>query len=293
MQPDNISPIENMQVRLLISLAEDAGKLIMLLSRSGEIIRFNRTCEVFCGYISDEVCGHLLWDRLLPDSERVTFETFFDEVLRSRIAATRISGWQTKEGDVRQVRFTYLPILTQGGNNEQVAAIGEPADLELSLRRREEKNAFLDQLNEALRPLTDSVAIEAEACRLLGEHLDADRAYYVEVDEKQGQARVHQNCLRGDSPSIVGAFALADVGWTVPYLRRGEAVVVADSQTDNIVPNIDRGWMADLQMHAHISMPVVKGVELMGALCVTEPAPRRWTNMDVSSKTANGPRSCP
>ncbi|MEZ4711782.1 MAG: PAS domain-containing protein [Caldilineaceae bacterium] len=152
---------------------------------------------------------------------------------------------------------------------------------EETLRQNAGRDAFRAALLDALRALADPVAIQAAACRLLGEHLGVDRAYYVEVDEATGQARVHQNYLRGDSPSLVGAFPLAEVGWTVPYLRRDEVVVVADTQTDAMVPDADRGWMADLQMHAHISMPIVKEGALMGALCVTEPAPRAWTELEV------------
>lgn len=159
--------------------------------------------------------------------------------------------------------------------------ITERKQIEATLRANEERQAFLLQLSDALRPLADPMAVQAEACRLLGEQLGVGRAYFVEVDEAAGQARVQQNYLRGDSPSLVGSFPLAEVGWTVPYLRRGEAVVVADTQDDKIVPDADRGWMADLQMHAHISMPINKGGELMGALCVTEPRPRAWTDMDV------------
>lgn len=162
-----------------------------------------------------------------------------------------------------------------------ITDITERKVAEEALQASEERKAFLLQLSDTLRPLTDPVAVQAEACRLLGEQLGVDRAYYVEVDEVAGQARVEQNYLRGDSPSLVGTFPLAEVGWTVPYLRRGDVVAVGDTQQDDIVPDADRGWMADLQMYAHISMPVVKRGTLMGALCVTESAPRTWTAMDV------------
>lgn len=190
------------------------------------------------------------------------------------------------DGEVRWLAIT-AQVFFAGKLRQAVRMVGAAIDiterkqLEAALRANEEQQAFLLQLSDMLRPLTDPVAVQAEACRLLGEYLGVDRAYYVEVDEAKEEARVHQNYLRGDSPSLVGAFPLAEVGWTVPYLRRGETVVVADTQTAEIVPDADRGWMADLQMHAHISMPIIKQGELMGALCVTELAPRIWTEMDV------------
>lgn len=39
----------------------------------------------------------------------------------------------------------------------------------------EERQAFLLELSDALRPLADPVAVQEKASRLLGEHLGVDR----------------------------------------------------------------------------------------------------------------------
>lgn len=189
-------------------------------------------------------------------------------------------------GDVRWLAIT-AQVYFAGEPRQAVRMVGTAIDIterkqiEATLRANDERQTFLLKLSDILHPLTDPIVVQAEACRLLGEQLGVDRAYYVEVDEVAGQARVHQNYLRDDSPSLVGSFPLVEVGWTVPYLQRGEVVIVADSQTDAIVPDADRGWMADLQMHAHITWPVIQQGKLMGALCVTERVPRVWTELDV------------
>ncbi|MUL35172.1 GAF domain-containing protein [Gloeocapsopsis dulcis] len=59
------------------------------------------------------------------------------------------------------------------------------------LRSAAEMDAFRVKLSDALRSLTDTVQIQAEASRLLGEHLGVDRAYYVEVNEAEGYTRVN------------------------------------------------------------------------------------------------------
>lgn len=152
---------------------------------------------------------------------------------------------------------------------------------EESRRRAAELDAFRVALADALRPLSDPVQIQAEACRLLGEHLGVDRAYYVEVNEAEGYARVERDYLRGDSPSLAGTFRLADYGWTVPYHRRGETIVVADVETSDIVPEAARAAMEAIKIAAHISAPLVKENMLAGALCVTEPAPREWSETEI------------
>jgi PAS domain S-box-containing protein len=149
------------------------------------------------------------------------------------------------------------------------------------LRRAAEFDAFRVQLTDALRPLTDGAAIQGEACRLLGERLGVDRAYYVETNEAEGYARVHQDYLRGDSPSLVGAHRLADFGWIMSLLQRGETVVLADVEASGTIPEPDRAALAAIRITANIAVPLVKADTLVGALCVTEPGPRDWTETEI------------
>lgn len=143
------------------------------------------------------------------------------------------------------------------------------------------RQAFLLKLSDTLRPLSDAVEIQAEACRLLGEHLRVDRTYYVEVNAVMRYARIDQDYVRGDSPSLVGRFRLEDYGWVVPHLERGETVVVEDTQHAEIVPDADRGAMAGVGIISHITTPIVKAGALVGALCVTESTTRTWSAMDI------------
>ena len=61
---------------------------------------------------------------------------------------------------------------------------------EAAVRASEERQAFLLALSDALRPLADPVAIQGEACRIVGEHLDVDRTYRLEIDTLRGLAMV-------------------------------------------------------------------------------------------------------
>lgn len=73
-----------------------------------------------------------------------------------------------------------------------------------SLRQSEARQSFLLRLSDALRPLSDPSEIQGTACRLLAEVLDVDRAYYVEVDEAGGRARVERDYVRNAALSLAG-----------------------------------------------------------------------------------------
>ncbi len=152
---------------------------------------------------------------------------------------------------------------------------------ETALRESEARQAFLLKLSDALRPLTDPAAIQGEACRFLAERLDVDRAYYVEVDEAAGIARVGRDFVHGDAASIAGEHQVADFAWSVAILRRGECHIIGDTQTSELVPPADRPACAALQIIACMGAPLIKNGRLVGALCTTTSRPRAWTAGEV------------
>ncbi|WP_445253227.1 ATP-binding protein [Nostoc sp. 106C] len=181
--------------------------------------------------------------------------------------------------------FDFYAFKVGGQESRSVAAVfrdvTDRKQTEAQLRRAAEMDAFRVKLSDALRSLTDPVEIQAQACRLLGEHLNVDRAYYVETNEAEGYTRVNQNYLRGDSPSLVGVYRVADYDWTLPFLKRGEPVIVADAQTSDIIPEADREMMVAVKIAAHITSPLIKAGTLVGSLCVTESVPRQWSAAEV------------
>ncbi len=150
-----------------------------------------------------------------------------------------------------------------------------------ALRESEARQAFLLKLSDALRPLADPTEIQGEACQLLAERLDVDRAYYVEVDEAAGTAHVERDFVRGDALSIVGEHRIADFAWLAAILRRGECHAIGDTQTSELVPAADRPACAALRVIACMGAPLIKDGRLAGALCVTASRPRIWTKNEV------------
>lgn len=151
-----------------------------------------------------------------------------------------------------------------------------------ALRESEQHLAFLVRLGDALRPLTDPGEIQHAASRLLAEELGVDRAYYVEVDEAAGLAHVEGDYVRSGAASLVGEHRIADFGWSVDLLRRGETYAVADTQASALVPPADRPALAALQIASCVGVPLVKAGRLVGAFCVTDAQVRPWDPREVT-----------
>ena len=160
--------------------------------------------------------------------------------------------------------------------------ITERRETTMRLRESEERQSFLLTLSDALRPVADPDEIEGEACRLLAERMDVDRAYYVEVNEVTGVARIRRDFVRDGTPSLAGEHPVADFAWSIRILRRGDCHVIPDTQTSPLVPEEDRATSRALQIVACMGAPLIKGGRLVGALCVTSSTPREWQRHEVA-----------
>ncbi|MEB3289523.1 MAG: PAS domain-containing protein [Leptolyngbya sp.] len=142
-------------------------------------------------------------------------------------------------------------------------------------------DAFRVRLSDVLRSLTNPIHIQAEACRLLGEHLGVDRVFYIAFDEAAGISHLYREYLRGDAPSLIGEYPLADHGWLLPYLRRGEAIVIANSQTSLLMAEDERARLEVTQLTGILAIPLIKDGALVGALTASTAAPHDWTAAEV------------
>ena len=148
-----------------------------------------------------------------------------------------------------------------------------------ALREREERQAYLLKLSDALRPLSDPIEIEGTASRLLGEELRADRTLYAEIDAVLGEIVIARDFARdGAAPSLVGRYPLEDFAW---IRRMSRPTVVEDARMAPFIPDPVRGKIIDAGVGAFIAVPLVKDTRQVAALCVCELEPRAWTADEV------------
>ncbi|MEH3120033.1 MAG: PAS domain-containing protein [Methylorubrum populi] len=161
---------------------------------------------------------------------------------------------------------------------------------EQALRAREEQQVFLLRLSDALRSLTDTTAIQTVACRLLGEHLGADRTHYSAIYEAKNRLVVECEHLRGPFKSYIGTYPLSLFRWFVPLYERGLPVTLNDANASPLIPEADRPILRANHFIAWIGVPLVKGGELVGTLSVMGIEPRAWSEAEVALVRETGER---
>lgn len=147
------------------------------------------------------------------------------------------------------------------------------------LRESPARLAFLLQLNDALRPLSDPSEVQATAARLVGEHLRVNRAGYAEIHDREYVIR--REYVSGVAP-LVGHGPVGTFGAALRELyRRGEPVIVTNVATDPRFTDPERTTMHARQIAAFVGVTLLKGGRIVAAFGVNHASPREWTAMEV------------
>lgn len=179
--------------------------------------------------------------------------------------------------------FSWIPDLTEQGSIAMVIGLGQTIqadELVTDLLESKERQSFLLGLSDALRPLSDTAAIQQEVTRRLGEYLHADRTYYAICDESKKLAVIERDYVRAEVPSLVGVHHYSDFEAIVKKISTGEAFI-ADDVTG--IPEVQAQLASYLgnQMRALLAMPLMKDGQMVACLAVSCSFPRSWSAGEI------------
>jgi PAS domain S-box-containing protein len=222
------------------------------------------------------------WKTLAPALQCVTATgspaTKRDIHLFDTTATLALSPIRDDDGTVCGVQGIAFPATSQSH------ADGLMAELE-------ERRRFALELSDALWNITDPIEVQAVAARLVGERLQTDRAYYLNINEAEETLVIERQFVRGNAPSMVGRHRLQHFPWLGPAFRPGEPVVIHNSWTTPLIPDEMRPAMDMIKVGSFIAIPLVKEGQLVAALCVADVEPREWTPGEVSLLQATAERT--
>ncbi|MBL1178309.1 PAS domain S-box protein [Pantanalinema sp. GBBB05] len=151
---------------------------------------------------------------------------------------------------------------------------------ETLIRQAGDRDALRVALNDALRPLTDAIAIQATANRVLGEYLGANRVTYFEV--RGAEYVVEQDYVNG-VPSLRGGYPIESFGAELlAVYRSGQTAMSTDVAIDSYLSPDQRSAYAGIQIAAYIGVPLVKQGKFVAGLAVHSDHPRQWTPHEIA-----------
>jgi len=162
----------------------------------------------------------------------------------------------------------------------QLAVVFHNVNDRRALRESEERQAFLLELTDTLRPLADPAMIQHEAMRLLGQKLGVSRAQYYIADET-GEYLSSSGGYTDGVPAAVGDFRLIEFGqYAYDGFHAGQTQVVCDARSDpRISEEVLRSYET-VDFLAYIGVPFVQRGRLLGTIAVHQTGPRQWTDAE-------------
>jgi CheY-like chemotaxis protein/GAF domain-containing protein len=265
---------------LFHSIDEGFCVIEVLLDRDGRAFdyRFIEMNPVFAAHTGlHETTGRTMRE-LAPEHEEFWYETYGEiartgQARRFEHCASALGRWY----DVYACRI--------GAPEERKVAIvlndiSEKKRTDEILRESAVRKAFQLELSDALRPLSETADILNTATRILGVHLDVDRATYLELADDAAAATARADYTRSLVSGWTGAFSLAAFGEAANRVRRGETVVIRDETTRS--SEAEGATHAERQAGASICVPLIKADRLSAVLVVQSSTPREWTDGEIA-----------
>ncbi|MCZ2497686.1 GAF domain-containing protein [Xylophilus sp. Kf1] len=237
-----------------------------------------RTKAMF-GISSDAPCSMAdFYAGLHPDDRAITADAFAS-ALDPRIRATYDVEYRTigkEDGVVRWVAARGRGVFDEHGHC--VRALGTAIDIS-GHRAAAARQAFLLDVVDGLRLLSEPRDMMSASVRQLRQHLGAHRVGYAEVREDDQTVLLETDDVSG-APSLAGRYPLTMFGdGTLALLTQGVTAVFEDASQ---VPGHPATRLEQLQIQGQIVVPLRKDGRLRAALYVHSRAPRRWHAEEIA-----------
>lgn len=148
-------------------------------------------------------------------------------------------------------------------------------------KKSEARKAFLLKLNEALRPLSNANEIQRTATWIVGEHLQADRAFYAEFEPGGTEYYIAENYVSPGFPKRTGWFPTNVIPGMIWWLSGGDIAVIRNVRETLILSDSEKEASIAAHILAVAGVPLIKDGKLVALFCVQQGIPREWTSEDV------------
>lgn len=260
-------------------IIENTPDVITRWDRDLKLVFANKALEAKTGVPNSMLYGKTKLDMGQPDDVALHWMDILRTVFEKGAGESHYNSLHTATGIV-YFYSRLIPEKNAEGEVETVFAIGRDiSELRSVIRNNDEQKTFLLKLSDALRPLHDPLEMQAIVSRLLGEHLNADWACYVEFDDDLSIARVHQNYARHNGPSLIGDHPADELPALMEAMKKGIPYLSHGLDTSNEPENHK---CRTLGIKATAAVPLMKKDRAVAAIVVSLCEPRPWSPHEIS-----------
>lgn len=157
--------------------------------------------------------------------------------------------------------------------------------------QRDTHRSFMLAFEETIQDVTDARDIMQIAAKQVGEHLDADRAGYAEIDESGEYLNVKTDWTSGHIPSLKGELKIADFSpKLIDELRTGGTVHFDDHLNSNFTKGAVSAF-EEINNRAGIMAPLMREGQFRALFFVHQDKSRKWTPAEEKMTKAMASRT--
>ena len=227
------------------AVLDSTAALMVVLDSQGNIVRFNRACEILTGFSSEEIQNKPIWETVLPPTDVEEVKEYFQTFLRGQASNVHENYWITKQEQLRWIAWSNTLLRDKDGLVIFLIASG----VDLTEQRKvqkilEREQKFISQVLDtagALVVILDSqwqILRINRACEQIVEHSFEDlkgqpfwNLSVISGEDDQGARQVLESYKAGQLPAVFEsalvnkARQLSWIQWTTTVIYDETGVV--------------------------------------------------------------------
>lgn len=247
------------------AILNTVGALVVVLDRQGQIVRFNRTCEVVTGYSCREVQGTEIWNFLLPE-EKQTVQSVFTRLLAGQLQNQYENIWVSKTGEQRLISWSNTALTDEQGAVDYIIATGidvtERRQAQEQLERSYRQAQLLAEITRKIRQSLELEEILQTTVSEVQNLLACDRVLIYQVFP-DGTSKTISEVVLPEYPAILGMSFPEEVfpKSSQKQYRQGRVRVLADVHAPEAdIPNCLKEFFDQLAVKAGLVVPILQNL---------------------------------
>jgi len=261
----------------LRAIMEASAQIVWATDTEGKVVEDLPSWREFTGQSLDESKESGWLDAYHPDDQK-RVQSDWQEALETKTKLDAQYRLRRHDGQWRWTLVRAVPLLASDGSTR--GWIGMNTDI--TERKHAEADAlFLLDLGECTRLALDPDELMWAAAVAAGEHLQAARCSFLEIDLQNDRFTVHRD-YHPHAPSVVGTYPLSPLGPAIISLgEAGRACVVRDIAADERTAQFVDAY-EQLGMRSFVAVPLLRENRMVSALVVSTQEPRHWSEGEVA-----------
>jgi PAS domain S-box-containing protein len=262
--------------------------LMVTLDQQDRIVAFNKACEQTTGYSFNEVRGKPIWDFFLIPEEVEPFKALCENLKAGSSPEYEYeSYWVTKEGDRRQIAWSYTTLLNNEGAVEYIISTGiditdcKPRAKELN--QQEQRTQLLAKIALKIRQSLKLEEILQTTVTEVRKLLQADRVLIYRLWSDGTGSGVTEAIAVG-WPTVLGQIFEAEVFPQEYHQLYGSGRIRAIENVENAdVSPCMVEFLQQFGVKAKLVVPILLKEKLWGLLVAHQCArPRHWSSFEIT-----------